>query len=182
MNMKLSKFATSAIISVSVLGAIQANADSWPWDKATPSTAKAKWVGSAQIIPGSIHTITGKDGSLIIPDGKLTLNADGTFTSTPMTFESHLYDKETGIGDLVEGSWFLDSARFDWGSENIDATAGIKITFIDQKSGSELKKDTPINADAIDLTAKNETPLTGIVNPSSEGTVEATIISRLIPH
>lgn len=179
--MKLSKIVTSAIMSVSVLGAIQANADGWPWDTATPSTAKAKWVGSAQIIPGSVHTITGKDGSLIIPGGKLTLNADGTFTSTPITFESHFYD-ESGIGDLVESSWFLDSARFDWGSENIDATAGLKITFIDQKSGSELKKDTPINADAIDLTAKNETPLTGIVNPSSEGTVEATIISRLIPH
>ncbi|UKA27761.1 hypothetical protein IHC93_17255 [Photobacterium damselae subsp. damselae] len=179
--MKLSKITLSAIISISALSAMQAHSEEWPWDKATPSTAKAKWVGSAQIIPGSIHTITGKDGSLIIPDGKLTLNADGTFTSTPITFESHFYD-ETGIGDLVESSWFLDSARFDWGSENIDATAGIKITFIDQKSGIELRKDTPINADIIDLTVKNESPLTGIVNPSSEGTVEATIISQLIPH
>lgn len=179
--MKLSKITLSAIISISALSTMQAHSEGWPWDEATPSTANAKWVGSAQIIPGSIHTITGKDGSLIIPDGKLTLNADGTFTSTPMTFESHFYD-ETGIGDLVESSWFLDSAQFDWGSENIAATAGIKITFIDQKSGKELKKDTPINADIIDLTVKNESPLTGIVNPSSEGIVEATIISKLIPH
>ncbi|HIF9309622.1 TPA: hypothetical protein ACX6RK_003983 [Photobacterium damselae] len=178
--MKLSKITLSAIVSISALSAMQAHSEAWPWDKPTPSTAKAKWVGSAQIIPGSLHTITGKDGSLIIPDGKLTLNADGTFTSTPITFESHLYD-EAGIGDLIESMWTVDTARFDWGSENIDATAGIKIKIIDQNSGDELQKLDPIISDHVDLTVKNETPLTNIVNPSNEGKVEATIISSLIP-
>ncbi|HIF9309621.1 TPA: hypothetical protein ACX6RK_001840 [Photobacterium damselae] len=150
----------------------------------TPSTAKAKWIGSAQIIPGSKHTITGQDGALTLKDGELTLQADGTFTSTPVVMESHAITSAEGepivIGDKIASSWTVDSITFDWGTENTAATAGLAIDIVDQATNTPLDKTTAITAERVDLVVSNPTPLTGVVNPAAEGTVNATIVSSYI--
>ncbi|MHA6607448.1 hypothetical protein C5F63_18450 [Photobacterium damselae subsp. damselae] len=153
-------------------------------DEGTPSTAKAKWIGSAQIIPGSKHTITGQDGALTLKDGELTLQADGTFTSTPVVMESHAITSAEGepmvIGDKIASNWTVDSISFDWGTENTAATAGLAIDIVDQTTNTPLDKTTALEADRVDLVVSNTKPLTGVVNPAAEGTVNATIVSSYI--
>ncbi len=150
----------------------------------TPSTAKAKWIGSAQIIPGSKHTITGEDGVMALQDGQLNLKADGTFTSTPVVMESHEITSAAGeplaIGDKITTEWSVDSVSFDWGSDNAAATAGLSIDVIDQLSNTTLTKDSALEADRVDLVVANAEPLKGVVNPAALGTVNATIVSSYI--
>ncbi|HIF9068714.1 TPA: hypothetical protein ACX6QT_001231 [Photobacterium damselae] len=153
-------------------------------DEATPSKAKAKWVGTAQIIPGSKHTITGEDGASILKDGELTLQADGTFSSTPVVMESHAITSAEGepmvIGDKIASNWTVDSISFDWGAENTAATAGMTIDIVDQTTSTPLEKATALEADRVDLVVSNSKPLSGVVNPAAVGTVNATIVSSYI--
>lgn len=150
----------------------------------TPSTANATWVGTAQIIPGSKHTITGQDGSLALKDGELTLQADGTFTSTSVVMESHEITSAEGepmvIGDKIASNWTVDYISFDWGPENLAATAGLAIDIVDQTTNTPLDKKTALEADRVDLVVSNTTPLKGVVNPAAKGTVNATIVSSYI--
>ncbi|MGI2800864.1 hypothetical protein ACRTC3_20020, partial [Photobacterium damselae] len=153
------------------------------------SSASANWYGSASIVPSDAHTITGKGGVMAIEDGSLNLLADGSFTSTPVVMESHALDPSKGstiqeqVADKVATTWTLDSASFDWGLENAAAANTAKLSFKDELSGSTFTAgggETLADADTVNMTVSNTTPLSGIVNPAAEAHVEATFVSTYI--
>ncbi|AWK84144.1 hypothetical protein [Photobacterium damselae] len=182
--MKLNKIVTiSAIIS-----AVCASS-SYAADVEHTSQATANWYGTASIVPSDAHTITGKGGVMKIEDGSLNLQADGSFTSTPITMESHLLDDTKGstvqeqVADKVATTWSLDNASFDWGLENAAAANTAKLTFKDELSGTTFTvgggEKLP-DVDTVNMTVSNSAVLAGVVNPAAEAHVEATFVSTFI--
>ncbi|MCG3815973.1 hypothetical protein I3256_08475 [Photobacterium damselae] len=153
------------------------------------STGTAHWYGSAQIIPGTTHTITGENGVLKLEDGELNIQADGTFTSTAVVMESHeLTGDDTmaiqdRIGAKVDTVWKLDLAKFDWGSENGAAASEISknITFTDQISGTSFAVggSEEVTASQVNMVVENATPTT-VTNAAAEAHVQATFVSTLV--
>ncbi|ENP8454221.1 hypothetical protein ACEI25_000843 [Photobacterium damselae] len=161
-------------------------------DTAHTSQATASWYGTANIIPSDAHTITGKGGIMKLEDGTLNLQADGTFTSTPIVMESHKLDTTiTGsvqdqVAEKVATDWNLETASFDWGVVNT-ATANeilANLVFMDELSGKELTLDgTKIvdGAEGINVSVSNSVvPKSQPVNPAEEAHVEATFVSTYI--
>ncbi len=182
--MKMNKtIVAAAMASVSLLSATVFAADH-------PSQATVNWSGSANIIPSDIHTITGENGIMRLEDGKLTLQADGTFVSTPIVMESHKLDKTAGstiqdqVADKVSTTWTIDSASFDWGVDNAAVVADVtkNLEFFDVNSGTTLTAggSDKIDADSVRMTVQNKVAVSGVVNPAAMAHVEATFISTLV--
>ncbi|ABU70619.1 hypothetical protein [Vibrio campbellii] len=54
------------------------------------------------IIPGAWVTFTGEGGSMTLNSGDLNVQANGTFSSTPIKLELHTYDEPTNTpGELI---------------------------------------------------------------------------------
>ncbi|HIF9456569.1 TPA: hypothetical protein ACX6SN_001173 [Photobacterium damselae] len=178
------KFNTIALVALlSGMSASSAFADEFT------SSATANWYGSASIVPSAAHTITGKGGVMKLEDGSLNLQADGSFTSTPITMESHALDDSKGstvqeqVAEKVATTWTLDSASFDWGLENAAAANSAKLQFKDELSGTTFTVgggEKLADKDTVNMTVANSTALAGVVNPAAEAHVEATFISTLI--
>ncbi|MCG9780706.1 hypothetical protein [Photobacterium damselae] len=148
------------------------------------SKAALSWTGAVNIIPGNAYTITGKDGSMKLEDGHLTLHTDGTFISSPVVLEGHKYSKDTSgkmlVGDFASAAWSLEpkSISMDWGS-NSEAAANISsnIKLIDKSTMTDLGTGS-VSASVVDLMVQNNVPTTALVNNLSElATIRATIVA-----
>ncbi|MGR5327833.1 hypothetical protein [Photobacterium damselae] len=183
----MTKHISKSLLLLISLSTVYANAsevnDVLPPDQ---SSADVQWKGHAKIIPGNNMTITGEYGAAEPNDGKLTVNADGTFKTTePVKLESHLYwDKDSDdvkdVGDFIATNWTLDSARpitVEWGTNVVD---GMDVKVSDLMSGSDLSETDGPNVERVSLTVTNEKSTSvPAVDPRAELVVKTTILSTV---
>ena len=126
-----------------------------------PAQTTIHWEGSiSDVIPGDNIIITGLNSNVKIDKGNLNLETNGTFDSTKIVLESHVYDSESQIiaDDVAVATWALKSVQYTWG-ENIMTNAEVKV-FDSLDPDNALVVDQPItNVGSMSLNVKNAKPL-----------------------
>lgn len=119
--------------------------------------------------PGSDMIITGLAGQENIAKGLLNINEDGTFTSSTVTVESHVYDPAgKTIGDLVDAKWTLASAEVLMGDTDLSAaTLVVKGNDTDWTVGTELTAPT----NTVRVNIAQTAALTGVSGAAAQASV-----------
>ncbi|MBO2639067.1 hypothetical protein [Shewanella algae] len=120
--------------------------------------------------PGTDMIITGLAGQENIAKGSLNINEDGTFTSSTVTVESHVYEPTNKtIGELVDAKWTLASAEVLMGDTDLStATLVVKGNDSDWVVGQEL---TGAATNTVRVNIAQTTALIGVSGAAAQASV-----------
>lgn len=161
-----------ASLAVAAFGTAQANTGS----------AVVNWTG---LMPGSNAdglVITGVAGSLDIPNGTITAEEDGTFTSSSVILESHLNDGDATtpvVGALTAATWSVSSKTLAYGG-TFDPTLGANIEVI--ADGVAVADEADLvagQAETISLAVQSTTP-TDVATPGDAVQATLTVVASTL--